>query len=69
MPLNLMYCGCCGNDSYYPWCNDCTHHVLPEQDGFPEERTYFAQHGEPCPYQEQNPYRTEIRTLEEENHG
>lgn len=45
----LDYCGCCGRrcPSCEEWCDDCKLHLLPS--GPPWERTYFAQHGKPCP--------------------
>lgn len=54
------FCGCCGNQIVRPgrlsnWCGPCRKHVLTGRaaDGKPPwDRTYFAQHGEPCPYEE-----------------
>jgi hypothetical protein len=48
------YCGCCGRammDGNIWWCEDCKLHILPVDMGPFEERTYFAQHGLPCPFQ------------------
>jgi predicted amidophosphoribosyltransferase len=46
------YCGCCG-DGPIPdtaeWCRRCVDHV--SDDGPPWERTWSAQHGEPCLFQ------------------
>ncbi len=47
-------CGCCGQylsgrDDYF--CVDCLAHVWPKEDRPPWERTYFARHGKPCPWQ------------------
>ena len=52
------YCGCCGEqlhwaDFYKLWCRRCRGHVYPVVGVYvpTHERTYFAQHGRPCPYQ------------------
>ncbi len=62
------YCGCCGRvcagDGL--WCADCLPHVLPATPPLvipglavahlvtvqPHDRTYEAQHGMPCPFEE-----------------
>lgn len=51
---DLDYCGCCGGeidngDAY--WCSHCTDHVARATTAYLWERTYFAQHGEDCPFQ------------------
>ena len=45
------YCGCCGRavDRGYDFCDECQAHLLNAQDRRPWDRTYFAQHGKPCP--------------------
>lgn len=45
------YCGCCETEATVDgwWCERCFGHVL--RTGRVEERTYFAQHGEDCPFQ------------------
>lgn len=44
------YCGCCGREiPTGDWCDDCLKHLGPRS--LPEwERTYFARHHKPCPY-------------------
>ena len=40
-----------GSNDY--WCDDCMAHILPGRPGgftAPHDRTYFAQHGEDCPF-------------------
>lgn len=58
------YCGCCGRpteSTANDWCAKCLPHVITEEQGEenlklrglpPWERTWFAQHGTDCPYQE-----------------
>lgn len=48
------YCGCCGTEIQHgDWCLKCSQHLLPANRGLPIwERTYFAQFGKDCPYQE-----------------
>ncbi len=54
------YCGCCGGDlpeQTAIWCNKCLHHVLHRRRGCTpgfgmEDRTWFAQTGEDCPFKE-----------------
>jgi hypothetical protein len=43
------YCGCCGREiASGLFCAGCGEHLLSSR--LPaEERTYFAQHGKPCP--------------------
>ena len=51
------YCGCCGRPmerSYNLFCNDCNDHIDKDAEFF-WERTYFAQHGRNCPFQEDLP--------------
>lgn len=48
--MTKSYCGCCGRESGPgEWCRDCRQHLgsslLPAF-----ERTYFAQHGQSCPF-------------------
>lgn len=48
------YCGCCGRLSPdYLFCEACHQHVARE--GHLWERTWFAQHGTDCPFQESPP--------------
>jgi len=43
------YCGCCGREiACGLFCAGCGPHLLSSRLP-PEERTYFAQHGRPCP--------------------
>lgn len=49
------YCGCCGRsisdvggDTW--WCLDCLNHLNPAPT-HQWDRTYYAQHGQPCPLQ------------------
>lgn len=50
------FCWCCGYEiepdlGYDPnWCGACLEHISPENLQ-PWDRTYFALHGEPCPFQ------------------
>jgi hypothetical protein len=55
------YCGCCGRECKGEWCADCKAHLRQltlrpglgcALDNAPWERTYYAQFGEDCPYQE-----------------
>lgn len=49
------YCGCCGNEnnsSDVSFCTRCLGHVLPYGAGPDHERTWFAQHGTECPYED-----------------
>ena len=54
------HCGCCGRPCSAPmllagfWCDDCWKHVEPlpfDRYVPPWQRTYFARHQEPCPFQ------------------
>lgn len=49
------YCGCCGqrNDERREWCDACEGHVADVK-GPPWVKTYFAQHGTPCPNEDIN---------------
>lgn len=50
MPKLIEGCGCCGRIiKNAEWCADCRKHIL--RHGNFEDRTYFAQHDTPCPYQ------------------
>lgn len=46
------FCGCCGRKARLNplWCVRCLLHVGPRHLHV-WDRTYFAQHGEDCPYQ------------------
>ena len=47
-----FYCGCCGNEvdaDDHIWCAMCRNHVGDR--GPLWDRTWFAEHGTPCPYQ------------------
>lgn len=51
------YCGCCarvirgvGALLSAEWCRDCSLHVAKEGQAY--DRTYFAQTGRECPYQD-----------------
>lgn len=63
------YCGCCGNEMRNPdavWCYRCTgsvKHLGPRHLPF-HERTYFATHGEDCPFQVGSPMRAAARQAE-----
>jgi hypothetical protein len=53
----VEFCGCCGreiacsiSDYAAEWCFDCWPHIKRTHE-FPHERTYFAQHNAPCPFQ------------------
>lgn len=49
------YCGCCGREveGSADWCDDCFSHLVPYHPGLPPyERTWFAQHHAPCPYED-----------------
>ena len=56
----IYYCGCCGGDldnQDDPWCARCKSHVGPTttRTGYYVSmcnRTYLAQHGRACPFQE-----------------
>ena len=52
---NGNFCGCCGRSiPYGEWCLKCSQHLLPEKSHLPPwERTYFAQHGKDCPFQDE----------------
>jgi hypothetical protein len=45
------HCGCCGRPCVGPWCEDCRHHIIPSGLYSPWDRTWYAQHDEPCPFQ------------------
>lgn len=47
------YCGCCGRrcGRNQDWCERCKKHIDPKKTLW--DATYFAQHGENCPYQNQ----------------
>lgn len=52
------YCGCCGREAKRTdgydglFCRDCRKHIGPWRYGQgAEERTYFARHGKPCPFE------------------
>ena len=57
------FCGCCGGEirgSYIDpereseWCSRCITHIAPRtaERRAPWDRTYFAVHRQPCPYEE-----------------
>jgi predicted amidophosphoribosyltransferase len=52
------FCGCCGNPNDgldANFCARCLPHIKPFKKAWgdlqPWERTYFAQHGQDCPFQ------------------
>lgn len=48
------FCGCCGRKCSGDWCKDCRGHIAAQPLGAHVafwEQTYFAVHGEHCPYQ------------------
>jgi hypothetical protein len=46
------FCGCYGRDlTDGQWCDLCWPHVAHRSVSQPWENTYFAQHGEDCPFQ------------------
>jgi len=52
------YCGCCGREvfdsaSLFAWCAQCLSHLAQPASNPPWERTYYAQHGKDCPFQEE----------------
>jgi hypothetical protein len=57
--MSEHFCGCCGaeltpNEGQF-WCRRCRKHIVhfPKANGLPPwDRTYFAQRGDPCPYEE-----------------
>jgi len=53
LPPEGSWCGCCGRpcEDTALWCDDCALHVT--HDGQPHECTYHAQHGIPCPFEDQ----------------
>lgn len=63
-------CGCCGRKALDGsiWCDDCRTHVIQPK-GIehiaPHDRTFFAQHGKPCPFEEKP--KTDIVTRLEED--
>lgn len=54
LPPAGSWCGCCGRpcDETVLWCLDCAAHV--GRRGQPHERTWFAMHGEDCPFTERH---------------
>lgn len=53
------YCGCCGRPTRNSfWCSRCTAHIAPADRSL-WDRTWFAQHGQPCPFEAKRPRITE----------
>ena len=51
--VEQTFCGCCGTLSKGEFCVKCRQHVLPiNGNRHAWERTYFAQFGQDCPYQD-----------------
>ena len=51
------YCGCCGRVIVQGtpfWCIDCLREHIDTLARRPEKATYFAQHGEACPFDSLN---------------
>ncbi len=50
-------CGCCGRIiKNSEWCKDCIGHLRIDDKGVhraPWDRTYFAQHGATCPFEDE----------------
>lgn len=46
------YCGCCGRETKGHstfWCRECAGHLGAGD--YPHERTFYAQHQKPCPFE------------------
>lgn len=52
LPPEGNWCGCCGRPCAEPWlwCDDCLFHVELAGEKPLHERTWYAQHGELCPF-------------------
>lgn len=57
MSTDEHFCGCCGEQigagtrSDPSWCARCKPHIKGYTDAPLWDRTYFAQHKQPCPFQ------------------